>query len=31
MTRVVGMLQRARLITVSPVGPGCYDLAGGKG
>jgi len=31
MTRVVAMLQKARLITVSPVGPGCYALAGGKG
>ncbi len=31
MTRVVGMLQRARLIAVSPAGPGCYVLAGGKG
>lgn len=31
MTRVVGMLQRARLIAVSPGGPGCYVFAGGKG
>lgn len=31
MTRVVAMLRKARLITVSPVGPGCYALAGGKG
>jgi len=31
MTRVVAMLQKARLITVSPVGPGCYALAGRKG
>lgn len=31
MTRVVAMLQKARLIVVSPAGPGCYALAGGKG
>ncbi|MEW6720460.1 MAG: Maf family protein [Thermodesulfobacteriota bacterium] len=31
MTRVVGMLKKARLIAVSPAGPGCYVLAGRKG
>lgn len=31
MTRVVGMLQRARVIEVSPFGPGCYALSGGRG
>jgi septum formation protein len=31
MTRVVRMLQMARRIAVSPHGPGCYVLSGGKG
>ncbi len=31
MTRVVSMLRKARLLAVSPGGPGCYALAGGKG
>lgn len=30
MTRVVRMLHRARLIRVSPRGPGCYALTGGE-
>jgi len=31
MTRVVGMMRKARLIAVSPAGPGCFVLTGGKG
>jgi septum formation protein len=30
MSRVVAMLKKAHVIEVSPAGPGCYALAGGR-